>query len=127
MNTIEKYRIENENEHGGWRRVVGAGLAGVGLLVFANATLVALLFRQALSLQTEIMLVAVGGVIGVVGLRIRGYKSELIIPAILTVVGGLGATLLVNIVTGQFGFLGLLLFGATMAWSVNKLFSRVDD
>jgi hypothetical protein len=127
MNTIEKYRIENENEHGGWRSVVGAVLAAVGLIVFANATLVALLFRQALSLKTEIMLVAVGGVIGIVGLRIRGYKSELIIPAILTVVGGFGATLLVSFVTAQFGFLGLLLFGAILVWSVNKLFSRVDD
>ena len=46
MDTIAKYEEENQNERGGWRSVVGAILAFVGFIVFANATFIALFFRQ---------------------------------------------------------------------------------
>jgi hypothetical protein len=127
MKTIEKYRIENENERGGWRSLAGAAMAFIGFIVFANATFVALLWRQALSFKTELLLIAVGGVIGIVGLLIRGYKSALIIPTALTVLGGVIGTVTVNLVEGQFGLLGLLVFGAFMAWGVNRLASRVEE
>jgi hypothetical protein len=127
MKTIEKYRIENENERGGWRSLVGAAMAFIGFIVFANATFVALFFRQALSLPTELMFIAIGGVVGVVGLTIRGYKRELIILPAITVLGGIITTLVVNLLDSQFGFWGILIFGAVMLWCANKLFSRVDE
>jgi hypothetical protein len=127
MKTLEKYRIEHENERGGWRSLIGAAMAFIGLVVFANVTLVALFFRQALSLPTELMFIAIGGVVGIAGLTIRGYKRELVILTAITVLGGMITTLVVNLLESQFGLLGLLIFGAIMAWCANRLFSRVDE
>jgi hypothetical protein len=127
MNTIDKELLEEETEPSGWRRIVGSVLGFTGLIVFANVTIVALLFRQAVSLTVELLFIAAGGLIGVIGIMIRGDKKELLEPTIVTVAAGLIATLFVNFVSGQFGFLGVLIFGAGLLWLVNKLFSRVDD
>jgi hypothetical protein len=127
MNTIDKEMLEEQTEPSGWRRIVGSLLAFTGLMVFANVTIVALLFRQAVSLKVELLFIAAGGLIGVIGMMVRGDKKELLEPTIVTVAGGLIATLFVNFVSGQFGFLGILIFGAGMLWLVNKLFSRVED
>jgi hypothetical protein len=110
-----------------WRRSIGNLLAFLGLIICANITLVAILFRQLLSLPTELLFIAVGGVAGVIGLLMRGDKAGTIMVSVSGLIGGVIAMLAVDLIGGRFGFPGILVFLVVIAWSTNRLVSRVDE
>ena len=108
MNTLEQYELEQQTQHGGWRRSVGNLLAFTGFIAFANAAIFALFWKTELSVWSEIGFVAAGGVIGILGIFLSSKTREGLAIAISAVLGGM-LCLLLNY---WFGFWGLIGFTA---------------
>ncbi|HVG18779.1 MAG TPA: hypothetical protein VNI02_06970 [Blastocatellia bacterium] len=126
MDTIEQYRAESENERGGWRGALGKVMTFAGFIVFANAFLVALLFRHLLSFRNQVILAVVGGIIGLAGMAVRGNKRELIEPAAFAVVAGIIATVAINLLQERYGFVVMVVAALTFCWLVNRFIEHVD-
>jgi hypothetical protein len=127
MNTIEKYRVESENERGGWRGVVGKAMTFAGFIVFANAFLVMLLFRHLLSFRNQIILAAVGGVIGVAGMSVRGNKRELIAPAAVAVAASIGVAIAMHFLEEKYGFIVMVAVALVFVWLVNRFIAYTNE
>ncbi|MFP5262809.1 MAG: hypothetical protein ACLGJB_12970 [Blastocatellia bacterium] len=127
MNTIDRYRAESENERGGWRGAVGKAMTFAGFVVFANAFLVALLFRHLLSFRNQIILTVAGGIIGLAGMAVRGNKRELIGPAAIAVTGGVVTTLAVNFLQEEYGLVVMVVAALGFAWLVNRFVDYVNE
>src|SRR5215217_729678 len=125
MNSIEQYEIESENERGGWRGLVGKLLTFAGFILFANAFIVAIIFRHILSFRNQVIFAIAGGVIGLLGMLIRGNKRELIEPAAIAVVAGVIATTAINLLEERFGFIVMCAVGLAFAWLVSLFVNRV--
>jgi hypothetical protein len=126
MNTIEQYRVESENERGGWRGVVGKVMTFAGFIIFANAFLVTLLFRHLLSFRNQIILTVAGGIIGVLGMVIRGNKRELIVPAVVAAITGIVVTVAMNFLEGKYGFIVMIVLALVFVWLVNRFIAYTD-
>jgi hypothetical protein len=127
MKTIEQYEIESENERGGWRGLVGKALTFAGFILFANAFIVALLFRHLLSFRNQVIFAIAGGAIGVLGMIVRGNKRELIEPAVCAVVAGIIATIAINLLEERFGFIVMCAVGLAFAWLVSLFVNRMNE
>lgn len=126
MNTIDRYRVESENERGGWRGALGKAMTFAGFIVFANAFLVALLFRHLLSFRNQIILTVAGGIIGLAGMVVRGNKRELIGPAAVAVAGGVIAAVAINCLQESYGFVVMIVAALAFCWLVNRFINHMD-
>ncbi|HEX8088775.1 MAG TPA: hypothetical protein VF762_07980 [Blastocatellia bacterium] len=127
MNTIDQYRVESENERGGWRGALGKMMTFAGFIIFANAFLVALLFRHLLSFRNQITLTVVGGIIGLAGMAVRGNALSLIGPAAAAVVAGVIATVAINFLQEEYGLVVMAVAALVFCWLVNRLVDHVNE
>jgi len=127
LDTLDEYRIESETERDGWRGWLGRWLTVTGFIVFANAFLVALLFRQLLSFRNQIIFAALGGLVGVAGMRLRGNNREAIRIALITVSVGIAVTIVMNLLEARFGFLGMVATLLMLAWLIGKFTERIRE
>lgn len=127
LDTLEEYRIESENERDGWRGWLGRWLTFTGFIVFANAFLVALLFRQLLSFRNQLICAALGGLVGIAGMLLRGNNREAIGIAAVTVSVGIAVTIAMNLLEARFGFLGMVAALLMLAWLIGKFTERIRE
>lgn len=127
LDTLEAYRIESENERDGWRGWLGKLLIFTGFIIFANAFLVALLFRQLLSFRNQIIFAALGGLVGVAGMLLRGNHREAIGIALITVSVGIAVAIAMNLLEARFGFLGMAAALLMLAWLIGKFVEHIRE
>ncbi len=126
METLDPY-IKESSENTGWKRVVGGILSFIGFVLLAHAFIVLAPFGQLLSTWGEAAFAVVGGIIGVVGLKMIGKQMDDLAQSFALVVAGAIATVVVSFVSSRFGFLGIIILGAFMLWWENRSNSKVED
>lgn len=124
LDTIDAYRIESESEKTGWRGATGRFLTFAGFVVLANAFIIAMLFRHVLSFRAQLLWAVAGGVVGVVGMIIRGNRRDQISTAAIVCGSLILATIVVSWIEERFGWVVLIGIVLVFGWLVQRLQER---
>jgi hypothetical protein len=120
LDTLDEYSFEAETERIGLRGVIGRAMTFIGFIALANVFLIALLFHQLLSFQNQIVFAAVGSVVGLVGMVLRGNTLSQLRTAAIASTAAVAATLIVYVLEERFGLWALIALALVFGWLVQK-------
>ncbi len=107
MKTLEPY-IDDAAETSGWARLPGIMLSTVGFGFLTHSLISVFASADLLSTWSEIGLSLLGGVIGALGLALRGLRGHALAEPVVALVIGVASSIFVGTVKFYFGFVGIL-------------------
>jgi len=124
FDVLDEYAEAARTDRGGWRGVLGKVMTFAGFIVLANAVIVALLFRHLLSFRDQLLCVIIGSIVGVIGMILRGNKTEHIVAASAACASGALTSVLFNLFDGKYGVFILAGIVLIVALVIQKIEQR---
>src|SRR5262245_20465878 len=106
--TLDQYSADAATDLGGSRGLIGKVMTFGGFIILGNALVITLLFRHLISFRTQLICTVGGGIIGVLGMLVRGNKPSQIRIAAVACVAAIAAALSVSLLEARFGLIGLV-------------------
>lgn len=126
MNTLDSY-TEQGPPRSGWKWWVGTVISFIGFVLITNAFFAFMQFRQIIPFWAEIAFAIAGGIVGTLGLMMRGNRGNDLSQPIFLMIGGVIALIFVNFISGRFGIVGLLVVIALFYLWEKKFGGMVED
>ena len=121
LDTLEEYRLESETERGSWRGLLGTMLTFAGFVVLANAFVVALLFRHILAFRYQLIFAALGALVGLLGMWLRGNNRAQMGKAMAVTVAAIITMILAAVMEARFGWWGMIAVLLIIGWLLMKV------